>query len=134
MRLEPRIGDYMMKAPAFVSPQTSLTQAMSTLRSSGSGYLPVLSGRKVVGILKAQPLLLAASYFGPEIPVKRIMSRKAAVATPTASLYEILDKTPDNVYGCTIVQDTKGKVVGIFSPKEAMMALHKLATGKGEKA
>ncbi|MBI1860903.1 MAG: CBS domain-containing protein [Deltaproteobacteria bacterium] len=128
-RSEPQISDYMMKAPRSVHPGSSLKKALNTMTQSGSHYLPVLSGKRVVGLLKDHSPRFAASLLGSEATtVGDLMSPAPAVAGPGTSLYEVLDNTPDNVYGCTIVQDSNGKIVGLFTPREALAAIHDLAT------
>lgn len=126
--LEPTISDYMMKMPTHVGPRTSLKRALRMMDRAGTGYLPVLCGKKVVGILKESSSRAAASVLNPDIfTAGDLMKRSPMVANPQVSLNEVLDNTPYNVCGCTIVQDAKGKVVGIFTPREALTAIHDLA-------
>jgi predicted transcriptional regulator len=87
----------------------------------------VISGSKVVGILKESPAKMASRLLGSEdFTAGDVMQVNPYVTQPEASLYEVLDQTPSNPYGCTVVQNRKGEVVGMFTPNELMKTVHRL--------
>ncbi len=125
---EPHISEYMSKLTGCISADTPLKETLSLMKQSKSHYLPVVAGKRVVGIIKDLPTRLAVSLLGSEqFTAQDLMSPGASVAHPDDSLFEVLDETPDNVYGCTIIQNEEGDIVGIFTPKEALQVVHELA-------
>lgn len=125
---EPSVRDYMSKSPRFIDADSPLSDALAVMRESKSKYLPVVAGTRVVGILKDDAVRLAKSLLGSEeFTASDWMSSAPTVVLPNVSLYEVLDETPDNVYGCTVVQNGKGEIEGIFTPREAFLAMQDLA-------
>ena len=128
---ELEIDRYMAKDPKWVCADTSLSDALVLMHDSKSHFLPVVSGNIVIGILRENAARMGASLIGSEtFTASDWMAPRPTIVLPDASLYEVLDETPDNVYGCTVIQNQKGKIVGMFTPREALMAVRDLARKK----
>jgi CBS domain-containing protein len=127
-RTEPQIRDYMSPVSNCVPADLSVGEALQMMEGAKARYLPVLSGGRVIGILNQSAARMAAQLLGgDEFTAGYVMTLNPHVARPSTSLYEVLDDTPSNVYGCTVIQGANGKVIGMFTPKEAMTAVHSLA-------
>jgi CBS domain-containing protein len=124
----PTLREYMAETTDCIQIGDSLHDALKMMEKSGIPYLPVLEGSRLVGLLKNDSVRATARLLGSEqFTVGDVMAPNPAFAAPDTSLYEILDETPDHSYGCTVVQQKNGKVMGIFTPREAMRAVFDLA-------
>ena len=64
-----------------------------------------------------------------EFTVEYVMAQSPAIVEPNASLYAVLDEMPNHKGGYTVVQGKSGKVNGVFTSIEAMLAFHDLSSG-----
>jgi predicted transcriptional regulator len=121
------VGNYAQPCFATIAPDAPAEIAMSVMQKLGFYYLPVQRGNRVVGLL-SQSLVRAALAIHPKsaLPVSDLMLRKPAVVAPDTSLYEVLDETPDAAGGVTLVQNSAGEVVGLFTAREAINAFRSL--------
>ncbi len=126
---EPIIGNYITPCSVSISPKASARNAFWLMRKNGIQYLPVKVGHDIVGLLPNRLVRAALSGNGQGIPkISDLMIRKPSVTSPETSLYNVLDETPENAGGCTIIQRNSGEIVGVFTPNDAVFAFRSLTS------
>ena len=93
-------------------------------RVNGIRQVPVQQGGKLVGGLTDRDIKLAASFRGPgELNVEDVMTPDPYVVAPEAALDAVVLEMAEHKYGCAIVVQPNGKVVGIFTANDACRVL-----------
>lgn len=127
MTCEPVINEYFRHCSLSVSPSTKALDAFWLMRQKGLQYLPVKSGKRVVGLIPSRRLRMALCMSGKHVPkIADLMIRHPAVAAPDTGLFQVLDNTSENAAGCTVIQEPSGRVTGIFTPADAVSAYRSL--------
>lgn len=127
----PPISAYARPCPLSVSPHVPARRALSLMNKLGYHYLPVQSGKRVVGLVcdnRIRAALTAKTRAG--LRVSDLMLKSPTVVSPEASLYEVLDELPESARGYTVLQNASGKVTGVFTPNDAIFAFQSLLHGK----
>lgn len=118
------IREYMTKSPLRVARDTPLAEARDILRRHDIRHLPVLEGEKLVGILSDLNLKQAlASPGGENFLVKDAMMPDVFAASPDTELSTVVEKMAQEKYGCVVIREGDGKVVGIFTTVDACRLL-----------
>jgi acetoin utilization protein AcuB len=87
-------------------------------------HLPVEDGGKLVGVLTDRDVKLAASFQGSEkLTVEDAMTPDPFTVTPQTPLDHVTEVMAEHKYGCAIVRQDNGKVVGIFTATDAVRLL-----------
>lgn len=124
---EPRISEFLVPCPASIGAEASAAQALFVMRRIGTRYLPVKAKGKIVGLLKEDRVKAAAADKSTRhLAVRNLMGSRPEIVPDSTSLFHVLDETPHSTYGCTVVQGKDGKVVGVFSPLDAVVAYRQL--------
>jgi acetoin utilization protein AcuB len=95
------------------------------MRAFNLRHLPVLCGRRVVGILSQRDALFVETLRDTEpakVPVRDAMSTDVYVVTPDAPLEEVAAEMANRKYGCAVVAEGP-RIVGIFTTVDALNAL-----------
>lgn len=132
---EPQIRKFMTPCSGVVSPHAPARIALALMRQSGVPFLPVVSGKRVIGILKERTVKAAltahrreaAGQHKPALSALDLMKPNPTVIAPDTCLYEAIDDVPESAYGCTVIQKANGEVAGIFSSTDALLAMSALA-------
>lgn len=81
--LDPPIGECMSPAATTVEPEDSLAEATAVLESLGVHHLPVVRGRRVLGMLSDRDLRRAhGTGRSPQTPLAEVMTREVVTVTP----------------------------------------------------
>ncbi len=121
------ISEHMTKSPLTVATDAPLLEAREILREHGIRHLPVLEGKKLVGILSDRNLKEAlASPGGERFLVQDAMMPDVFAVSPDTELSEVLEEMAEEKYGCAVVQEKDGKVVGVFTTLDACRLLAEL--------
>jgi acetoin utilization protein AcuB len=87
-------------------------------------HLPVQDGGKLVGVLTDRDVKLAASFAeSNKLTVEDVMTPDPYTTTPHASLQDVVLEMAEHKYGCAIVKQENGKVVGIFTATDGLRVL-----------
>jgi acetoin utilization protein AcuB len=122
------IGEEMHSSPHTIDVRRSLAAAHQLMRRNRIRHLPVVEGKKLVGMLSIGDLHLIETLkdVDPErVAVDEAMSTDAYVVSPKEPLAEVARTMADRRLGSAIVA-SRGKVVGIFTTVDALALLARL--------
>ena len=130
MKAMPKIQKVMTAMPHTIGADITLKKAMEMMREFRIRHLPVQKAGQLVGVISDRDIKLARSFQGPgELLVDDVMSPDPYVIAPEAQLDEVVLEMAEHKYGCAIVQQPNGKVVGIFTDNDALRVLGETLRG-----
>ena len=136
-----KVSKYMTQKLIAVQPETSVKEAFMTMRARRVRHLPVVEGDELVGIISdrdlrrprwAESLDDWTSYYqiDDNIAVKDIMTSNPEVVHTYDDVVKAVRLFREQRYGALPVQDKTGKLVGILSAQDLLLALEELLTEK----
>ena len=129
MKQIPKIEKYMSPMPHTVGKDIPMNKALDIMRSQRIRHLTVQDGGKLVGVITDRDIKLAASFEGSEntdgnhLVVDDIMTPEPYTVTPQAALDQVVAEMAEHKYGCAIIVQDNGKVVGIFTAVDGLRVL-----------
>jgi acetoin utilization protein AcuB len=124
MKQMPRIDKVMTPMPHTVGAEIPVRTALELMREHRIRHLPVLAGGKLVGVLTDRDIKLATSFQGASaLTVEDVMTPEPFCIAPQTPLDHVTEAMAEHKYGCAIVCQENGKVVGIFTAIDALMFL-----------
>jgi acetoin utilization protein AcuB len=124
MKQMPQIQKFMTAMPHTIGPKIPIKTALSMMREHRIRHLPVQDGGKLVGILTDRDLKLASSFQDAiSLSVEEVMSPDTFTVPPEAALDRVVFEMAEHKYGCAVVLQPNGKVVGIFTAVDALRVL-----------
>jgi len=115
----------MTPAPVTISPRETLTEAHRAMRRAGIRHLPVMEGKKLVGLVTQSDLRLMETLRDvdpDEVTVREAMSRTPYISTPAAPLHKVCREMSQRRIGSTVVV-AHGQPVGVFTTTDALRVL-----------
>ena len=138
-----RVEDRMNKSPITIKRDDSFQTALNLLRQGGVRHLPVLEGKKLVGILTDRDLRQASpspatslsiyeiKYLLNKIVVEDIMVKDVITVPPTATIELAAKMINEQRIGALPVVNEKGELLGIITETDILETFVE-ATGLGE--
>jgi acetoin utilization protein AcuB len=124
MKQMPTIQKYMTPMPHSIGAKITIPEAQSMMREYRIRHLPVKDGGKLVGIITDRDVKLASAFADvAKLTVDEVMSQDPYTVSPDAPLDRIVSEMAEKKYGSAIIQQDNGKVVGIFTAVDALVAL-----------
>jgi acetoin utilization protein AcuB len=124
MKQIPMIQKFMTAMPHTVGKDIPLKSALNLMREYQIRHLPVQDGGRLVGILTDRDLKLAASFQGSNaMTVEDVMTPDPFTVRPDAPVNHVALEMAEHKYGCAIVEQRNGKVVGIFTATDGLRVL-----------
>src|SRR5262245_49208102 len=120
------ISLYMSHAPVCVPLDLELIAAVELMARQSIRHLPVLAGEEVGGVVPYSVLTAAQSLFRKDwkrFPVAKAMSPDPYCVGADTPLCEVAQMMAEHKYGCTLVLDPGGKIIGLFSTVDALRVL-----------
>lgn len=101
----------------------AIIQVDDLLKRHHIRHVPVVHGRKLVGLVSHRDLIRALArqhkLWGTKpISVKDIMTREVETVTPSASAHQAIERLLDRRFGCLPVVDEEGDLVGIVTESD----------------
>ena len=116
MKQMPMVEKVMTAMPHTIGRKLPVKKALELMRENRIRHLPVLEASDLVGIITDRDIKLASSFQGAgELTVEDVMTPEPFSVLPSASLDQVVDEMAEHKYGCAIVRQSNGKVVGIFT-------------------
>ncbi len=124
MKTIPKIEKYMSAMPHTINPDMGLNTALDMMREYRIRHLPVQAGGKLVGVLTDRDIKLASAFnHDEELTVGDVMTPDPFTTTPHTSLDSVVGEMAEHKYGCAVVVQDNGKVVGIFTATDGLRVL-----------
>lgn len=124
MKAAPKIQKYMTAMPHTIGHDIPVQKALEMMRQHGFRHLPVQDGGKLVGIITDRDIKFASSFQGAdELTVEDVMTQDPYTADPETPLESVVTEMAEHKYGCAVIRQDNGKVVGIFTEIDALRVL-----------
>lgn len=124
MKQIPMIDKYMTVMPHTINSAVTIKKAVELMREHRFRHLPVQTSGKLVGILTDRDIKLASSFVGSaELAVEDVMTPDPFVVAPHTPLDSVVTEMAEHKYGCAVIQQDNGKVVGIFTATDGLRVL-----------
>jgi acetoin utilization protein AcuB len=127
------IESEMTSYPAVVGPKTPVLEAAELMKGLGIRHLPVLDSGRVLGVISdrdlRQAMLLSDSM---SLVVTDVMISEVYCVSLGTPIWVVAKKMASNKWGCAVVINKQGAVVGIFTTTDAMRLLADLLAPEGE--
>jgi len=124
MKTMPQVQKFMTPMPHTIGKEIPLKKALEIMRLHAVRHLPVLEDGELVGILTDRDLKLAASFKGAnEMVVDDVMTPEPFAVLPDAPLDQVVLEMAEHKYGCAIVRQENGKVVGLLTATDGLRIL-----------
>ncbi len=119
---QPEIVEKCMTVfPHTIGEDIHLTTAQALMNKFQFRHLPVLKAGKLVGVLSDRDLKLGLAIGNvAELRVSDIMTEAPYAVTRETPLAEVVARMAENKYGCAIVTEKNGKVIGVFTATDAL--------------
>ena len=118
------IEKYMTAMPHTINPNVTVKTAFEMMREYRVRHLPVQNAGKLVGILTDRDIKLASSFEGAaELTVNDVMTPDPYTVSPQAFVDHTVLQMAEHKYGCAVIAQENGKVVGVFTATDAMRVL-----------
>ena len=111
------VTDIMSHPVVSIPANTSILQASKVALKNHIRRLPVLEGKKLVGIVTQTDLVAALTSYGLLGDIENIMNRDTAVIDADASVAEAMSIMADRSISSVVVRQAE-KVVGIFTGRD----------------
>lgn len=130
MKQMPKIQKHMTPMPHTIGKDIPLKAALNMMREHRIRHLPVQDAGKLVGVLTDRDVKLASSFEQAEtLSVEEVMSPDPYTVDPEISLDNVVLEMAEHKYGCAIIQQGNGKVVGIFTAVDGLRVLGEILRG-----
>lgn len=120
---ELRINEVMTSAVKFLAPDMPMTSALDLFRSSKISGAPVVSDKRVVGVLSLEDLIRCLTSGELDARVENYMSRNVNVVHETDPVIEALKLFVQTQHGRLPVLNSSGHVVGIITKGDITIGL-----------
>lgn len=121
MKHMPKVEKFMTTMPHSIGTDIPMETARKMMQDHGFRHLPVEKAGKLVGVLTDRDIKFASSFgWSEKFRVEDVMTPEPYTVRPEAPLSEVVATMAEHKYGCAVVQQQNGKVVGIFTTTDAL--------------
>jgi CBS domain-containing protein len=124
-----RVRDYMTVSPMCIQLDAELSEAVDLMQKHAVRHLPVMDGEDLTGVVTDRDLAMIESLLPEEwetICVAEAMTPEPYAVAPDAPLWEVAKHMARQKFGCAVVTDEAGNVVGLFTTTDALRVLAEL--------
>ena len=124
----PTVQEHMTLAPVTVASTASLAEAALLMREKAARHLPVVDDGRLVGVVSERDVNVARTLRSTSLEkakVALVMNEQPLAVPPDARLSDVAARMLDRKVGSAIVVH-EGRVVGIFTSHDALLALHRI--------
>ena len=120
----PLVSKFMTTMPHTVGHDIPIKKAFEMMREFRIRHLPVQDSGRLVGIISDRDIKLATSFQAlGELKVDDVMTPDPYVVDPNTPLDAVVLTMAEHKYGCAVIAQTNGKVVGILTENDGMRIL-----------
>jgi acetoin utilization protein AcuB len=122
------VDEFTSRAPEVVFPETPYAEICEIMRCQDIRHLPVVEGKKVVGIISDRNLKLPSDIIN-HLTAKDIMVKNPYSVALSDSLESVAFEMSKHKIGSAVVNDGNGELAGIFTTTDALNALIEVIRG-----
>lgn len=128
------VRELMTEAPAVLHTSHSLRAAQRLFADKRFRHLPVVQGRKLVGILSDRDIaaFLAKRPGGLDLEVGLAMTKDPIAVTPETTIAEATQRLLVGRFRCLPVVNELGVLIGIVTDTDLLRLLFRLVDGGGD--
>ncbi len=125
------VQELMTREVVVLEAGDALIEVDDLLKRHHIRHLPVVEGRRLVGLVSHRDLIRAlarqSSGQAPRtLSVEEVMTREVETVAPHASAREAIDRLLENRFGCLPVVDARGELVGIVTESDFLRLARRL--------
>lgn len=116
-----QIRDVMTANPKTVTDSDSVVDVARIMRDQDTGVVPVVSGKKIVGLVTDRDIVVRAIAGGKDLKnvrVNEVMTKQVRTVNEEASVREVLDMMSEAQIRRVPVVNRNNELVGIVSMKD----------------
>jgi acetoin utilization protein AcuB len=120
------VAEVMTVCPHTIGSDQKLAKAHQIMRELGIRHLPVLRAGTLVGVLSQRDLYFLETIAGVDIDIDKVadaMTPDVFTTHPEEPLRHVAREMANKKYGCAVVMDENGRVLGIFTVTDALRHL-----------
>lgn len=116
-----KVNDIMTASVDSIQSTETIAAAARRMADDDVGVLPVLDGRKLIGIVTDRDIAVraVAACIDPQSSIRRIMTEDVVTCSPEADLEDALQIMSNDQVRRLPVCDRRGEVVGIIALADA---------------
>lgn len=124
------VDEFTSPDPITVAPETSLPEILSLMKENNFRHIPVVEGKKAVGIISDRDVSLVRGLnLAAKLTAADVMTENPYCVTATTSLEEVCFALSSKKLGSAIVCDQAGDLQGIFTSTDALNAMVEVLRG-----
>lgn len=117
------VGELMTRELVTLEEDDALIQVDDLLKRHHIRHVPVVQGRRLVGMVSHRDLIRAlarqpAGKAAQPLGVRDVMTRDVETVAPDASARQAIEKLLDRRFGCLPVVDGQGELVGLVTESD----------------
>lgn len=120
----PQVRSFMTPTPYTVAVDTPVFHIRELMRERRVRHLPVKSGDEIVGIVSDRSVKSATDR--DHLRAVDVMIPQPFWVSPETPLEEVAAAMAEEKYGCALVKESSGELVGIFTTADACRALRQV--------
>ena len=130
MKQMPMIEKFMSNMPHTIGYNMPIKTALDLMREQHIRHLPVENSGKLVGVISDRDIKLASAFNGNEsMTIEDIMTNDPYTVEPHTPVDDVVLNMAEHKYGCAIIKQANGKVVGIFTATDGLRVLGEVLQG-----
>lgn len=124
--------DIMTKDPVVARPETPIADVVDTFADEGFRHLPVVEDEELVGVVSDRDVRIfslgqltldgMSARARLRMPIAKIMTGAPLSVDPDDDVDDVIEIMVENKVGAVLVVDPDGKVVGIISTIDVLLA------------
>jgi acetoin utilization protein AcuB len=116
------IQNFMSRTPVTIDESSLLSEAIKKMHETSIRHLPVELNGRLTGVLSDRDIKLALAVHPDAngLAVGDIMTDNPYTVTPNCPLHQVVREMAENRFGCALVENEQGRVVGIFTSVDAL--------------
>jgi len=130
MKQMPKIEKFMSTTPHTINQEVTVKNALIMMKEYQVRHLPVEKSGELVGLVSDRDIKLASSFSNNgEMTIADVMTLDPYTVSPHASVDEVVLNMAEHKYGCAVVKQENGKIVGIFTANDGLRVLGEVLKG-----
>jgi CBS domain-containing membrane protein len=133
------VEDIMTHEVLTLEADASLIQVDDLMKRHRMRHVPVVQGRKLVGLVSHRDLIRAFAWQSSNstrsmLGLPDIMTREVETVTPQDSVQTAIDRLLEKRFGCLPVVNEQRELVGIVTESDLLRLARRLLTEKAQRA